>query len=124
MERPTTWHPNAPGKAPNHIHTTLRWGSPRSILKLEMLLGTLDATPKFPNIPVSLQARETGLILRCARRAGNPFRTTQWNRLSCRDQEGRRGSDVQYSCLENPTDRGAWQATVCEVAKNQTQLSN
>ena len=37
--------------------------------------------------------RETGLILRCAGRAGNPFRTTQGNRLSCRDQEGRRGSD-------------------------------
>ena len=29
---------------------------PRSILKFEMLLGTLDATPKFPNIPVSCQA--------------------------------------------------------------------
>ena len=37
--------------------------------------------------------RETGLILRCAGRAGNPFRTAQGNRLSCRDQEGRRGSD-------------------------------
>ena len=37
--------------------------------------------------------RETGLILRCARKAGNPFQTMQGNRLSCRDQEGRRGSD-------------------------------
>ena len=37
--------------------------------------------------------RETGLILRCAGRAGNPFRTTQGNRLSCRDQEGIRCSD-------------------------------
>ena len=36
---------------------------------------------------------ETGLILRCAGKAGNPFQTTQGNRLSCRDQEGRRGSD-------------------------------
>ena len=36
---------------------------------------------------------ETGLILRCTRKAGNPFQTTQGNRLSCRDQEGRRGSD-------------------------------
>ena len=36
---------------------------------------------------------ETGLILRCARKAENPFQTTQGNRLSCRDQEGRRGSD-------------------------------
>ena len=31
---------------------------------------------------------ETGLILRCAGKAGNPFQTTQGNRLSCRDQEG------------------------------------
>ena len=37
--------------------------------------------------------RETGLILRCAGKPRNPFRTTQGNRLSCRDQEGRRGSD-------------------------------
>ena len=37
--------------------------------------------------------RETGLILRCTRKAGNPFQRKQVNRLSCRDQEGRRGSD-------------------------------
>ena len=28
-----------------------------------------------------------------------------------------------FSCLENPIDRGAWQATVHEVAKSQTRLS-
>ena len=33
--------------------------------------------------------RETGLILRCAGKAGNPFQTTQGNRLSCRNPEGR-----------------------------------
>ena len=27
---------------------------------------------------------------------------------------------LQYSCLENPTDRGAWQATVHGVAKSRT----
>ena len=37
--------------------------------------------------------RETGLILRGAGKAGNPFQTTQGNRLSCRDQEGGRGSE-------------------------------
>ena len=36
---------------------------------------------------------ETGLILRCPGKAWNPFQTTQGNRLSCRDQEGRRGSE-------------------------------
>ena len=27
---------------------------------------------------------------------------------------------LQYSCLENPMDRGAWRATVCRVAKSRT----
>ena len=27
------------------------------------------------------------------------------------------GNPLQYSCLENPTDRGAWQATIHGVAK-------
>ena len=31
---------------------------------------------------------------------------------------------LQYSCLENPMDRGTWQATFCGFAKSQTQLSN
>ena len=31
---------------------------------------------------------------------------------------------LQYSCLENPMDRGAWRTTVHEVAKSRTQLSN
>ena len=34
------------------------------------------------------------------------------------------GSPLQYSCLGNPMDRGAWLATVHGVAKSQTQLSN
>ena len=38
--------------------------------------------------------RETGLILRCTGKGGNPFKTKQGNRLSCRVQEGRRGPDV------------------------------
>ena len=38
--------------------------------------------------------------------------------------EGRNGNSLQYSCLENPRDRGAWWATVYEAAKSQTQLSN
>ena len=33
------------------------------------------------------------------------------------------GNPLQYSSLENPMDRGAWQATVKGVAKSQTQFS-
>ena len=35
----------------------------------------------------------------------------------------RNSNPLQYSCLENSTDRGAWQATVHWVAKSRTRLS-
>ena len=35
---------------------------------------------------------------------------------------GGNGNPLQYSCLGNPTDRGAWRATVHGVTKSQTQL--
>ena len=34
------------------------------------------------------------------------------------------GNSLQYSCLENPTDGGAWWATVHGLAKSRTRLSN
>ena len=34
------------------------------------------------------------------------------------------GHPLQYSCLDNPKDRGAWWATVHGVTKSQAQLSN
>ena len=33
-----------------------------------------------------------------------------------------RGNPLQYSCLENPLDRGAWRATVHGVTKSRTQV--
>ena len=36
--------------------------------------------------------------------------------------EGGHGNPLQYSCLENPMDRGAWWATVHRVKKSQIQL--
>ena len=35
---------------------------------------------------------------------------------------GRHGNPLQYCCLENPKDRGAWQAIVHRVAKTWTPL--
>ena len=34
------------------------------------------------------------------------------------------GNPLQYSCLENPMDRGAWLAMIHAVAKSQTRLSD
>ena len=41
---------------------------------------------------------------------------------SGRSPRGGHGNPLQYSCLENPMDRGAWWATVHRVAKSWTQL--
>ena len=38
---------------------------------------------------------------------------------SGRSPEGRNGNPLQYSCLENPMDRGVWQATIHGAAKSQ-----
>ena len=58
------------------------------------------------NLPTNANAgdvRDTGLIPGLGRSPG----------------EGN-GNPLQFSCLENPMDRGAWWATVHRVAKSQT----
>ena len=52
--------------------------------------------------------------------AGGPGSIPGWGRSP---GEGN-GNPLQYSCLENPVERGAWQATVHRVAKSWTQLSD
>ena len=59
---------------------------------------------------------------------GSEVKASAWNvgdpglipELGSSPGEGH-GNPLQYSCLENPMDRGAWQATVHGVAKSQTQ---
>ena len=41
-----------------------------------------------------------------------------------RSPGGGHGYQLQYSCLENPMDRGAWWATVRGVTKSRTRLRN
>ena len=39
-----------------------------------------------------------------------------------RSPGGGHGNPLQYSCLKNPMDRGAWWAAICGVAQSQTRL--
>ena len=41
-----------------------------------------------------------------------------------RSPGGGHGNPLLYTCLENPMDRGVWQATIHMIAKSQTRLSN
>ena len=44
-----------------------------------------------------------------------------WEELG-RSPRGSHGNPLQYSCLENPMDRGAWRATIHKVTQSQTPL--
>ena len=41
---------------------------------------------------------------------------------SGKSSAGRHGNPLQYSCLQNPTDREAWQATVHRITTNRILL--
>ena len=63
------------------------------------MLSALDSIPEPPHAAVNL---------------AYPY-ATAWNFPG-----GGHGNALQYSCLENPMDRGAWRATVHGVAKSWT----
>ena len=62
-----------------------------------------DASGKEPGCQCRRDVRDAGLIPRLGRSPG-----------------GGHGTPLQYSCLENPTDRGAWRATGHGVAESDT----
>ena len=55
----------------------------------------------------------------------NPYQVTNgiFHRTRTNNGEGNR-TPLQYSCLENPMDGGAWQAAVHGVTKSRTGLSD
>ena len=56
----------------------------------------------------------------------SPAMRETWVRFprSVRSPGGRRGNPLQYPCLENSGDSGAWPATVHGVTETRTGLSN
>ena len=55
-------------------------------------IGVFQNVAQPSRLPLEFQC-ETDLLLRCDGKVGIPFQKKQGNRPSCRDQEGRRGSD-------------------------------
>ena len=49
-----------------------------------------------------------------------PAMQETWVRSLGREDPLEKGMALQYSCLENPMDRGIWWATIHRVAKSQT----
>ena len=74
------------------------WNFPRLLLRTSLWLSSKDS---------ACNAGDMGSILVLGRSSG----------------EGN-GNSLQYSCLGNPMDRGAWKSTVYRVTKSQIQLSD
>ena len=80
-------------------------GVPTPKVGRQASLGAFLAAQVVKNLPVN---------------AGDPGSIPGWRRSP---GEGN-GNPFQYSCLENPTDRGAWWVTVHGVTKSRPQLSD
>ena len=68
----------------------------------------------------SEKASHVALVVRNALANAEDVRDAGLVPVSGRSPGGRHGNPLQYSCLENPMDRGAWWARVHRVAKSQT----
>ena len=86
-----------------------RWNTLNTLSAVPFaFLGASQAALMVQNLPVSARyARSSGSIPRLGRSPGVG-----------------NGNPLQYSCLENPMDRGAWRATVHGASKSWTQLSD
>ena len=75
-----------------------------------------EGTPKFPAVDPASQGGSEDKESACS--VGGPGSVPALGRSA---GEGHR-NPLQDSCLENPTDRGAWRAAVHGVTKSQTPL--
>ena len=69
-----------------------------------------------------LQASHVVLVVKNLSANAGDLRDADLISGSGRSPGGGHGNPLQYSCLENPMDRGAWWATVYGASKSQTQL--
>ena len=73
--------------------------------------------------PVLTRASQVVLVVRNPSANAGDMRDVGLIPGTGRSPGGRNGSPLQYSCLENPMDRGAWGATVHWAANSWTQLN-
>ena len=94
----------------------LRTGDPRSRLRLPSVGASSRSITSLSGVPQARSGGSDGKETACS--AGDPGSIPGSGRSP---GEGN-GYPLQYSCLENPMDRGAWGATVHGVTKNRTRL--
>ena len=92
-----------------------------------LVLFMNESTPLFsfkPNSLYYLWFRIHLLILTCQRNSECSWIYVYVLNITLISTREGNGTPLQYSCLENPMDRGACKAAIHGVAKSHTQLSN
>ena len=105
---------------PSPMHESEKWKWSRSVVSDSLRLKGLQPTRLLR--PWDFPGKRTGVgchcCLQCAKYCVKDVSSIPG---LGRSPGGGRGNPLQYSCLENPMDRGAWQAPVHRVAKSWTQ---
>ena len=78
----------------------------------------------FRLLTACVWASQVALVVKNSLANAGGAKDVAWIPGSGRCPGERNGNPLQYSCLGNPMDRGAWWATVHWVTKNWTRLSD
>ena len=78
----------------------------------------------FSVIKVGMRAFQVALVVKNQPANAGDVRDTGSISVSGRSHGGGHGDSLQYSCLENHMDRGAWQAVAHRVSQSQTRLKH
>ena len=120
------------------------WNSPGqntgvgSLSLLQGIFPTQESGGRFFTIWATREAQETGVGSLSFLKGIFPTQESKWGLLHCRrnfyqlsykGSTGRspgegNGNLLQYSCLENPMNRGGWWATVYGITKSQTCMQS
>ena len=99
--------------------------SPKSQGSFNTLLSLNDQADKNNNIEILNKINRTDLVAQLVKNpsaGAGDIRDVGSIPASGRSPGGGHGNLLQYSCLENPMDSGAWRATVHRVAKSWTEV--
>ena len=98
--------------------------SPRKVeLRAESrMCETVKSTPPTGQLSQKLRINQAVLVVKNPPASAGDVRGAGLIPGSGRSPGGENGNPLQYSCLENPMDRGAWRATVHGITKSWTRL--
>ena len=117
------WGSSTHSACPNNntYHSWTICCSPSSLLSFSHPLPHLFSQ-ELCALGVGWPPSQVALVVKNPRANAGDIRVEDLIPGSGRSTGERHGKQLQYSCLENPMDKGAWRATIHRISKSQKQL--